>query len=70
MEMPTVSHEVRDVKRNITYDLRTYRQLSDEEARAHVALCVRMNAKMIKKIKKNSRLVINTLIGARDPSQR
>jgi hypothetical protein len=64
MQLPDTRHVVRDEKRNITYTVMAYRQMSEAEVTATVYNFIAMNRK---KIKKNRSYVIYTTIGGRDP---
>lgn len=62
MEMPNIPHPIRDAERNITYVVMAYRALSKGE----VVTAVRMHLAGAKRPKKNSKVVIFTVMGATD----
>lgn len=64
MKMPDVSHIVKDEARNITYDVRAYRQIATQEA----VLAIRhfRSTKQGKRLKANSSYIIWTVLGCND----
>lgn len=64
MEQPNVETKLLDKRNNILYIVLAYRKLTEQEMHQQIALFYRDTKK---KIKKNSKYIIQTIIGYDEP---
>ena len=61
--MPGIAYDFKDERRNVTYRLMAYRQLTENEAKKHIAYYL---SRQKRKPKPNTTVILMTTIGSRD----